>query len=297
MDELKQKALGFFEALKGEGETLKKLESALRKKKLLLKGQSALPAVEGLIEDGRLYEHPPKSAKGGPLFSTQSPLDYTSGRILTLVKEGKKPPSTTQLKTKLKKYSEHVDVALSGLLKEEKLFLLRAGKKDLLYTKRPPYTEALTMVQKNQLNKMLMAINANRMSALTLEQVLAFLDGEQEKARPKSPIAPSPAPPPALGMEELEALLLKWYGEDIHLMRGSKALPIPYTWKRYEQWAKGQGMEADLKLFHEALWDLSAKGKAGLVHHDMPSNIAKDEQACLFKTKGGYTVYYWILKQ
>lgn len=283
-DTIKQAIVEYLSKAKPEGEPLKNIDKALKTRKLIAKDESAAALLDAMAKDAMLHVHPAATAAGGPLYSRLSVAQYLGDKVHALIAGAKKPLTSAQIKTKLKRYGDHVDAALAALLAQGKACWFKVGKKSLLYAHKPRPTAALSAAELKTLKKLLDAINKNRVKPISPDALLAFLDAEGAGAAPK-----------VVTTQELIPLLKQWYREDIHLMRGSRALPIPYTWKRYEQWARERGMEPDAAIFREALWAMQKAEEIGLVHHDKPSEIPSEERICLPVTSEGFTIYFWSL--
>jgi len=250
-------------------------------------GHTVIPAeiercFEQMARVGRLFRHPSagRAAKPAHAYWGESAAEFVRRRLQSAL-----GTSTQITLTKLRasappQYREVVAASIVTLLREGQLFE-KPGSKAKTYTTTPlPATAVLTAVQRKALQSVLNKVNTVRSQALTLHELLQFLDGAAVQA------ANAAATPTLVLLEEL-------YRLDLPARGGLSSMPIPFTWRRYAERGTHTGAKVDRAAFEQLLLDSAAAGRVELIAHEWPATLPADDLAAAIRQPGGRVLYYW----
>lgn len=251
-------------------------------------GNPALREVlDRLVAAGVAFEHPVGTAANPSPRYWRRPA---SAFVLEALRSAlaRQPEWTPAQLRKLvpRAYHELVEEQVGALLASGTLHPAPArGRGQKFRTSPPRPTEALTAAQLQSLRKLIGRVNELRRPALALDDLLTLLDGDRGVPVPAA--ARPPAEPPT------EAMLLRWYTEDLPRRDGLRSMPIPWTWQRYQAHCAESGRTADAALLAELLRSLHAAGRIALTVHDAPASIPDIERPVLPAREDGRPFYYW----
>lgn len=251
------------------------------------KKQSCTDEVEQalleLIRSENAFEHPPRRRGERKRFWTESPTALTAARILEILATKERLTLRNVREAIPTSYRGFFDEALGSLMREKRVYPLTVGKVKYLLNRAPKPTEHLLRRHLTALKDIVEEVSRRRKAKLSVSEVMRFLDGCETVIEPGMP-APKQIP---------EKVMSSWYKEDLARLMGSKSVPIPWTWSRYEKWCREQRLEADLPGFHQMLRLLAHAGKIELVPHGMSQPIDPEELPIAIKTDRGELLYYW----
>ncbi len=92
-----------------------------------------------------------------------------------------------------------------------------------------------------------------------------------------------------------EDLLVRWYTDDLPRLRGLRAVPVPWTWARYDAWCVSRNRRPHSELFQRHLLDMAARAVVGLTPHEHEGALTGDVLRVLPRTPAGYLAYYWTI--
>jgi hypothetical protein len=267
---------------------LSTLAKAIREEGLSITSAALVPVVDGLVEDGRIHEHPiaRKTKTATRRFWNASPESYVD-RVLAATIDGGGEWTESQLRKPVEMaYRELFDEAVGRLISAGRLYpSAKGGKTRRLQTSKPRPTEALTTAQRKSLEGILARVNAARRAAIRIDDLLAFLDGASVAGGNRAASTPEDALTPEM--------LMAFYAADLARREGLRSMPIPWTWRRYAEDAQRRGTAPDKGHFQRLLRELADAGRIALSRHDTPGRVAEDELAILERTPDGGIVYYW----
>ncbi|MCL4820351.1 MAG: hypothetical protein KJ067_14490 [Vicinamibacteria bacterium] len=255
-------------------------------------GNPALREVlDRLVASGAAFEHPVGRTAANP-----SPRYWRRPASVFVLETlrgalARQPEWTPAQLRKLvpQAYHELVEEQVGALLATGALHPAPArGRSQKFRTAPPRPTGALTAAQLQSLRKLVGRVNELRRPALAFDDLLALLDGVDAAAAAATPAAPRPqAEPPT------EAMLLRWYAEDLPRRDGLRSMPIPWTWRRYQAHCSNSGRTPDAAALAALLRSLHAAGRISLTVHDAPVSIPDTERALLPAREDGRPFYYW----
>jgi hypothetical protein len=252
-----------------------------------LTGSSAQSAVENvetvvraLVRKRRLHEYPPERKGAASRFAVRAPSDWVGERILEAVKSDGGKAAQGSVRKSLKKWEAKLyDKALGDLVKSGRLHSLTLRYKFLMIRKPTPFDHLLPG-QVTALKTILERINRHRPEALDLMRLRAFLDGSPD-TRAETSFVPT------------DELLAEWYSQDLPRLGGATATPIPWTWKRGEEWCRAHGYKLDPDAFLSRLSDLFKARRVDFIPHSHPHEIPADERKLTVPSPMGEVFYYW----
>ena len=196
------------------------------------------------------------------------------------VRSAKKPLKLPDLRKKLAPaLHAHFDAAFEGLLAQQRLFLLPKAIPLVLVT-RPSARDLLDTAMLRRLRLLVQQVNGVRSSALTVEDLILWLDGA----------APATADKPLA--ELTPELLREWYEADAR-RSSTRMVPLPQTWARYAAWAAGQAQAADVQRFRSMIERLYNEGVIWLEPCECPQDLPEEERALLVPLAIGPPGYAW----
>lgn len=270
---------------------LSTLGTTVRKEGLKISNDAVGLALDRLVKDGRVHEHPiaRKASNASRCFWHASAEAYVDRLLVGAIAGGGEWTESQLRKTAKKAYHDLFDEAVGRLITSGKLFASpRTGATRRWQTSQPRVTDGLTAAQRKSLEAILGRVNALRRSALTITEVLAFLDGDS-RSRPAT--VGGDAKPPAEGLTP--ETLMAFYAADLPRREGLRSMPIPWTWRRYVEASERRGHTPDMARFHKFLQDLAASGRIALSRHDTPSRLSEEELAVVERAPDGGIFYYW----
>ena len=174
--------------------------------------------------------------------------------------------------------------AVDGLLKGKGIFPRTVGRAKWFTITPPAPCSFLSAAQKTALGKILKTVNDHRQPLLSLESLLAILDGSEV-----------PANKTALDADLSEDMLVRWHTEDLS-RAGRPTIPIPWTLEHYQSWCEKRGVRPDLDLFHDTLAAMARSRRIMLSPHEYPSSLPSDEAALMRRDPNGRLLYYWTIQ-
>jgi hypothetical protein len=267
---------------------LSTLGTRVRKAGVRLTNDGLGDELDRLAREGRVFPHP-TSARGrkpSPRYWHRSAADFVRGALSEAL-----PRQVEWTPSQLKRL---VPKAYHGLLDEEVGALIAAGrlfegppkgKTRRLQTEPPRPTQALTATQVKSLRSVLTRINTVRRPALSLEELVAVLDG----SAPAAPAGKASGTAPELD----ESLLRRLYDQDLPRRQGLRSMPIAWTWERYASLCAAGSATPSLSQFHALLRRLHAESRVALAVHDSGASIPESERAVLPTREDNRPYYYW----
>lgn len=240
-------------------------------------------ALLELTACGDVFEHPPAKKGERKRFWNHPPQAWTRERILQRLAPGKKTTLKSVRDAIPASYRPFFDEALGLLIAEGRVYSFFSGRYKYLLNRRPRAAEILSGGHLTALKAIISKLNPHRKDKLTVDNVLAFLDGHETFLKPH----------PSSLKEIPESVIYDWYKDDLAKLMGSKSVPIPWTWSRYENWCEGQGSTPDLADFHNRFKELARSGKIELVPHGMSEPVSAAELKIAIRTERGELLYYW----
>ena len=270
---------------------LSTLGTMVRKQGLKVTNEALGPVLEGLATQGRAHEHPvSRKATNASRCFWYAPADtYVDALLARAIAPGGEWTDSQLRKTVPKAYHDLVDEAVGRLITGGKLFAsVKRGATRRWQTSPPRVTEGLTAAQHQSLGTILQRVNALRRPALTITELLSFLDGDV----PSRPMTVGGDVKTATESLTPEALMA-FYAADLSRREGLRSMPIPWTWRRYVEASERHGDTPDRARFHRLLQELAASGRIALGRHDAPSRLSEEELAVVERTADGGVLYYW----
>jgi hypothetical protein len=235
-----------------------------------------------LIGSESVFEHPPLRRGGRKRFWKDSPAAWTKTRMLKILATMERLTLRTVREAIPIAYRGLFDEALGSVMREKKVHSLTVRGIKYLTNRTVKPTEYLLRRHVAALTEIIEQLNPHCKRKLRVKDILDFFD---EHAGVE--------PIPHRHGEIPEELMSKWYREDAARLMGSKSVPIPWTWIRYENWCREQGSGSDLPGFQNRLRQLAHVGKIELVPHGMSEPIEPAELSIAIKTEQGELLYYW----
>jgi hypothetical protein len=236
-----------------------------------------------LKTSGQLFEYPPERAGRGVRFGSVTPMDWLSNKIVTMVEEAGGRLTLRQVRESLRKWeAAYFDEALGKLVKDGRLFYLTVRFKYVLSSPPDP-CDYLPPRQVTALRVILERINRHRKNALTIEELMTFLNGPDLAEILAVEVSGQPS----------EDLLREWYHKDLPRRGGLASVPIPWTWVHYESWCSSNKLRSDLAQFQSVIWNLHRAGKIELISHSMTQSLSERESELSLKSQHGEVFYYW----
>lgn len=216
-----------------------------------------------------------------PLHTTRGLEEAGAAMLRHLVLGAKKELEAGKLKAKLPAALQaHFDASLEQLVADGEAFVL-AGKKRLVYAQRPKPSALLTTSQRGALRKIFGTLNGAQLSDNTLEDFVAWLDGEQADGKAASALAVPDG-----------ALLREWY--DLDRSRSSTVMiPIPQTYAHYAGWAQKRGSQPDSQVLRGVMEELYHEGRILLEPCERPQDLPEHERAMLVPMSLGPPGWSW----
>lgn len=253
-------------------------------------GRAATPkavaaASEALSASGVLHRIAAGPAgKPQPLFTPHSLESATSALLKHWVHGSAKPLQGTKLKAKLPlALQPFFDGALGRLVAAGEAFVLPGGK-SLVFSHKPPPSALLDATLTRSLQKVLQVVNTVRVTPVSLQDLLAWLDG----AAPPAVAAPSGGSVCIPSEADLRA----WYELD-RIRSSTVMIPIPRTFARYQAWAAECGGVADSQVLRSLLERLYNNGLLLLEPCERPQDLPEHERALLVPMSLGPPGYSW----
>ena len=242
--------------------------STISQKEFKSKSRANLQRVEAaldtLMKSNKVKQFPPQRKNQPPRYLNIDRSVRATEQILAFVGKANRP-TLAGAKHAVTRYNRvSFDKAYGILINEKKIFRLNKGRSVLLFHEPPPPREFLTGRQRTALKEIVARLTPQFGKNLTLDALLDFIDDTATKM--EKPVG-----------QITDEMLKKWYEEDLPELMGDTAMPIPYTWKRYEEWCEESGHRANLKTFHEKLIGLAEKGDIELIPHALtdPINVKR----------------------
>ncbi len=248
-------------------------------------------ALDGLVSAGQAFRHPGTSGgKGvGYAYGLERPEAFVAKQLQHFIGRATELTLKSLRSAVPKAYLALADEAIGDLLREKKLFEVPGGGKTKKYSSVPPLpSSVLTAAQRKSLETILTNINALRSSALSLVDLLGYLDGATQS--PRQPTASTPHLP--LAVLTLTQLI-EFYKLDLPSRHGLSSMPVPMTWRRYLKAAEAAGHGPDREAFESVLMDSAASGAIELSSHECPARLAREEVAEAISRPDGQVLYYW----
>ncbi len=253
------------------------LTAAQAAKALGAKAKDATAALDALANEGKAFAFTQGKSTA---YASKRPLDLCADSLAKLVAAQKAALAPAKLKSLLDKgLRAWFDEALGRLIVQGKAWWLPAGKTKLVLGRRVRPSDLLTKAQLAAVQKLLTESNRRRQSPRTVEQFIAWLDGDETK----SPCAPTPV---------TREQLIAWYAED-RKGASSAMIAIPQTWKRYAAWAQSKGQEPDASSFRAALSEMYDAGEAILEPCERPQDLQEIDRQLQVPLSLGPPGYYW----
>ena len=145
----------------------------------------------------------------------------------------------------------------------------------------------MTPAQKRSLEATVKTLQQAGRKQLTVDAVLAFMDGGDVPAAVSQNGGQSAA--------VTEELLREWYLADLPSRGGLRTMPFAKTWSRLNQWSKSQGSAPNLSEFHELLSNLARQSVVALTPHDEPARLSVEDQELLLENPDGAKLYYYTI--
>ena len=245
-----------------------------------------------LVREGKLFQLPGKT----PKFTTQSPQAVVVRALDNALTSGTEHSLTSLRKAVPKDYKGLVDEELARRVREGKLFQL-PGKTPKYTTQRARPTSVLTAPQRKSLEIMLGKVNPLRSRALSLDELLEFLDGTGALPLQTTSSSSVPALPAQPAAKPARAPTLPWleqlYRHDLPARGGLTSMPIPWTWRRYVAEVEAEGGAPDRAAFERTLMEARAQGRVEITPHERPTALSPEELTAAFRQPLGLVLYYW----
>lgn len=239
-------------------------------------------ALMELIRSESVFEHPPLRRGERKRFWKDPPAAVTEARILGILASKHRLTLRKVREAIPTSYRGFFDEALGNLMREKKVHPLTVGRIKYLLNRAPRPTEHLLPRHLTALTEIITRLNPYSKTKLRISDVVDFLDRH-------GAVEPNLQPPGEIP----ETVVSSWYRDDLAKLMGSKSVPIPWTWSRYEQWCREQGSSADLAGFQDRLRQLARAGKIELAPHGLSEPIDPAELPIAIKTTRGELLYYW----
>ena len=243
-------------------------------------------ALNEVVASGRVREIRglTKGKKPAPSYTVLTDEDLAAALLEPRLGTGTKPVKVAGLRSKLPAFlSGHFDAALRILLNRGTAYEL-PYKPGFLLARKPLPSDVVEGAKAKALRTLLAQASQLRATPLTLEDFLAWLDGE-------NPVSPSVADA-GVAVELTSDLLKGWYDADA-IGSASRMIPIPKTWQRYQRWAAARGLMADIQQLRRIMDFLYKEGQIWLEPCDRPQELAESEQALLIPLSLGPPGYFW----
>jgi hypothetical protein len=225
----------------------------------------ARSAVEELISLGQVK--PFIGAGSRLLYAVDTPLALATRALERTLEKAKVAPRKEALLHSgvPRELRPWVAEALDVLIAEKRAFLMVHGAKAIrVHRKFPRPSDMLDRAERGMLQRVLNHVNRFRQSPLSLDDMLAFVDGETSQAAEKrAPTAEQ---------------LLTWYAADAGRSSSTRMVTISQTYQRYQEWA-GDG--ADRESFKSVLAALYEEGRVQLEPADRPGELTAEERELL----------------
>lgn len=259
-------------------------ESTLRQKVPKAYRDLVAPVLQNLVDDGQLFE---RRLRGGRYIFTHRPLTPAeiADRVIERLESVGEALTRTQLRGRLSKADRPLfDDAVQLLIRQQRVFQLKAGRSKRLTVVRPRPTDTLTERQRTSLRAILEHVNTHRLRALEFDALLAFLDDISEEEAEAT-----------RDCELSDDILIGFYHDDVGRRGGLRTVPILWTWERYRTWARARGASPDRDRFLQLFHQMTTRGKVALTPHDNPRELTDEEVATLGGERGGRVDYYWAV--
>jgi hypothetical protein len=245
--------------------------------------------LEGLVSTGQIRSFALAAGKPGELsYSTASAMEVTGQILRTKVYAAAKPLKETELRKKLPPaLLPNFEGALQMLVERGDVYLLDKGGVQVL-KRAPRPSDFLDAAKVRTLKALLQQASSVRQTALTIDDFVAWLDGEAVTVP-----ADNQGVVPAKGvLAPTEEMLRRWYGQD-RLRSSTQMIPIPLTWGHYADWAGGEGGVPEVHLFKSLLQNLYNSGKVLLEPCERPQDLPEHERSLLVPLAIGPPGFAW----
>ena len=242
------------------------------------KKDAVLAALAGLTNVRSLPMNPRKPAELS--YTVQDEAAITSHLLEHWVRSAKKPLKLTVLWNKMPPaLHPQFDEVFRGLLVQRRLFLLPKAI-PLVQATRITVRDTLDKATLRRLGLLMMQVNGVRGTALTVEDLILWLDGA----------APATADKPLA--ELTPELLREWYEADAR-RSSTRMVPLPQTWAHYAAWAADHAQVADVQRFRSMIERLYNEGVIWLEPCECPQDLPEEERALLVPLAIGPPGYAW----
>ncbi|MBI5251963.1 MAG: hypothetical protein HY912_20920, partial [Desulfomonile tiedjei] len=183
-----------------------------------------------LTASGDVFEHPPARKGDRKRFWRHPAQAWTGERILEILAPKKKTTLKSLRNAVPTAYRPFFDEALGRLMTEGRVYSLSSGRFKYLLNRLPRPTEHLSSGHLAALKEIITKINPHRKNKLSVSDLIDFFDGYESLIKPEQS-SPKEIP---------ENVMHDWYKDDLGKLMGSRSVPIPWTWSRYEKWCQAR---------------------------------------------------------
>lgn len=242
------------------------------------KKEAVLAALAGLTSARALQMNPRKPTELS--YTVHEDAAITAHLLEHWVRSAKKPLKLTVLWNKLAPaLHAQFDEAFRGLLVQRRLFLLPKAI-PLVMAERPSVRDMLDKATLRRLRILMEQVNGLRGAALTVEDLILWLDGAAPAAADK-PLA-----------ELTPELLREWYEADAR-RSSTRMVPLPQTWAHYAAWADAHAQVPELQRFRSMIERLYNEGQIWLEPCEYPQDLPEEERALLVPLAIGPPGFAW----
>jgi|GEM_PF-789250 len=263
--------------------------------------------LAALVQAGRVFtivlngKKPPQ-----PSYTTHS-LDETAAQMLhARLHASAVPLKAAALRMKLPiVLRPHFESALGLLQARGQAFYLPKAT-PLLLARAPRPADLLDAATTRRLRLLVDQANQLRATPTTLEELLAWLDGEAPSVLPGNQLKPelqsdqlqddgllnTVAECPPLTPE----LLRQWYAHD-QQRSSTSMIRIVQTWRHFQAWAAAHGAKADRQELRRMIETLYNDGQILLEPCERPQDLTEEERALLVPLALGPPGCFWSWAQ
>ena len=214
-------------------------------------------------------------------YATQAPLDLCAKALAERIAALQAPVAPERLEKALPQpLRPWFEEALGRLVVRGHAYWRINGNKRLISSRATRPSDTISASQRGALQKIITEANRHRRVPRSVEQFLAWLDGDE------SAVAPTAA------AEVTPELLREWYELD-RKRSSTSMIPIPHTFKRYEAWASANDRRADIVDFRQSMEALYSAGAALLEPCERPNELPDHERQLQVPLTFGPPGYYW----
>lgn len=277
-----------FELLRSAGKPLKvpDMLKLARARGLSVSKSDVADCLKSLLQEGRAFQLT-KGAKAPPTYTASPPADLAKATLTALTENLAAPIAPLKLRPKLPApLRPYFDEALGSLLETRQLHYIPKGNTRLVMNRPPRPSDTLTPANLTALKTVLARANRFAAQPVTLEGLVAWLDGRSESSTQTA--ATSLRGPASPSLSDFQ----NWYAEDSR-QSSSRMVSVLATWKHFQAWAHHHGFPPESSDFHVAMGNLHDQGLIFLEPPERPQDLPKEEQLLLVPQKLGPPALRW----